>query len=177
VKLTCLLTLLGVMAAAVGLTACGGEPRRAAVRELSVPSVPEPSDTAQVTDPARARYVEELDKICSRYNPQRAHALAEAERAPDSSAAAEAYASDISLAETQLSDIEAVSPPAADRSVIASNVIVRLRERLVLRRALRRALVSSDATTAQNERAQLDALTISLQAFARGYGFKVCGAK
>ena len=174
--MTRIFPLLGVLTAGVLLSACGGEPRREAVRELSVPSVAEPADAAPVTDPARALYVGRLDKICSRYNPQRAHALAEAEQAPDTQAAAEAYATDVSLAEAQLRDIEMASPPNADRSVITSNVIVRLRERLVLRRALRRSLLASDASAAQNERAQLDALTISLQAFARGYGFKVCGA-
>ena len=54
VKLIGTMSILGVLAAVAGLTGCGGEPRRAAVRELSVPSVSEPSDTAQVTDPARA---------------------------------------------------------------------------------------------------------------------------
>lgn len=171
------LTLLSLMTATLGLTACGGEPRRTVVRELSVPTVAEPANTARVTDPARARYVGQLDKICSRYNPQRALALAEAEQAPDTRAAAEAYATDISLAETQLRDIEAVTPPSADRAVILSNVITRLRERLVLRRALRSSLLASDSAAAENERAHLDALTISLQAFARGYGFRVCGAR
>ena len=170
------LVVLAFGAASVGVTACGGEPRRAVVRELSVPSVSEPADSARVIDPARARYVKQVDTVCARYNPQRAQALANAERAPDASAAAQDYEANISLAEDQLRAVEAVAVPPADRALIEQNVIARLRERLLLRRALRRALLASDTTNAQSERAQLDALTIALQAFARGYGFRVCGA-
>ncbi len=168
--------VLASVAASAGLSSCGGEPRRAVVRELSVPSVSEPADSARVTDPARARYVKQVDIVCARYNPQRAQALTDAERAPDASAAAQAYTANNSLAETQLRAIEAVAAPPADRALLEQNVIARLRERLLLRRGLRRALLASDAAGAQNERAQLDALTIALQAFARGYGFQVCGA-
>lgn len=169
--------LVASLAAAVGLSACGGEPRRAAVRELSTPSISEPADTAQVSDPARARYVKQVDDVCARYNPQRAQALAESENAPGVSAAARAYTADITLAEAQLRGIEAIAPPGADRALIQSNVIARLRERLAVRRTLRSALLASDTAAAQNARARLDALTLALQAFARGYGFRVCGAR
>jgi hypothetical protein len=171
------LTLLASLTATLGFSACGGEPRRAAVRELSTPSISEPADTAQVTDPARARYVKQVDSVCAHYNPQRAQALVQSENAPDASAATREYTADITLAEAQLRGIEAIAAPSADRALIESNVIARLRERLVVRRSLRSALLASDTSTAQNERARLDALTLALQAFARGYGFRVCGAR
>jgi hypothetical protein len=170
------LIVVASFAAAAGLSACGGEPRRAAVRELSTPSISEPAGSAQVSDPARARYVRQVDDVCARYNPQRAQALAQAENAPDVSAAASAYAAEIRLAEAQLRGITAIAPPGSDRALIDSNVIARLRERLAVRRTLHSALLASDTTAAQNERARLDALTLALQSFARGYGFRVCGA-
>jgi len=130
-----------------------------------------------VTDPARARYVKQVDSVCARYNPRRAQALVQSENAPDASAQLAAYTADITLAEAQLRGIEAIAAPGSDRALIESNVLARLRERLVVRRALRSALLASDTAAAQNERARLDALTPGLQAFARGYGFRVCGAR
>ena len=171
------LAVVAAAAAVAGLSACGGEPRRAPVRELATPVVSEPSGTARVTDPVRARYVRRVDAVCARYNPRREGALAEAERAPDEHGAVEAYDSSISLAQDQLRGIEAIVPPDADRALIQRNVVDRLRERLALRRAMRADLLASDTASAQRNRAQLDALTIALQAFARGYGFRVCGAR
>ena len=77
---------MAAAAAVAGLSACGGAPRRAPVRELATPVVSEPSATARVTDPVRARYVRRVHAVCARYNPRREGALAEAERAPTSTA-------------------------------------------------------------------------------------------
>lgn len=171
------LVFLAATAAAATLAGCGGEPQRAPVRELSTPAVSQPPGTARVTDRDRARYVRDVDDVCARYNPRRDQAVAVSERAPDVQEAVDAYDSSISLAEEQLRGIEAVVAPDADRALIERNVVDRLRERIVLRRALRSDLLDSDAAGAQRHRAQLDALTIALQAFARGFGFRVCGAK
>lgn len=171
------LALLAATATVGGLVACGGEPRREPVRELSTPTVSEPPGTARVTDPDRSRYVRRVDGVCGRFNPQREQALGEAERAPDVQRAAQAYDSNIALAEEQLRGVEAIVAPSTDRALIERNVIDRLRERIALRRALRDDLLASDTASAERHRAQLDALTIALQAFARGYGFRTCGAR
>jgi hypothetical protein len=120
--------------------------------------------------------VRRVDQVCARYNPERDQAVAESEQASDVERAVKDYDRNISFAEAQLRAVEAIAPPAADRVLIQSNVVDRLRQRIVLRRALRGDLLASDAAGAQRHRAQLDALTIALQAFARGYGFRVCGA-
>ncbi len=88
-----------------------------------------------------------------------------------------AYDDNISLAEAQLRGVEAIPVPSADRALIQHNVVDRLRQRLALRRSLRTDLRDSDAAGAQRDRAQLDASLIALEAFARGYGFRVCGSK
>ncbi len=165
-------------AATIGpLAGCGGESGRAPVRELSTPTVVQAAGAARVTDPARARYVQAVDEVCSRYNPRRERAVSEAEGAPDVDRAVAAYDDNIGLAEAQLRGVEAITVPSADRALIQHNVVDRLRERLALRRALRTDLRNSDTAGAQRDRAQLDASLIALEAFARGYGFRVCGSR
>jgi len=159
------------------LAGCGGEPARAPVREVSTPTVTQSAGTARVTDPARARFVQEVDRVCSRFNPRREVAVSEAKAAPDVDHAVAAYDDNISLAEAQLRGVEAIAVPSADRALIRHNVVDRLRERLALRRALLTDLRDSDAAAAQRDRAQLDASLIALEAFARGYGFRVCGSR
>lgn len=174
---TRIVVLLAVAAtSATLLAACGGEPRRGAVTDVTTPSVSVPQGTARVTDPARARYVRAVDAVCDRYNPEREQATAEAGSAPDADHAARAYDGTIAFAEAQLRAVEAVTPPAGDRILIARNVLDRLRERLTLRRELRADLAASDAASAQVNRAKLDTITLALESFARGYGFRVCGA-
>ena len=165
-------------AATMGLLAgCGGESGRAPVREVSTPAVVQAAGTAHITDPARARYVQAVDRVCSRYNPRRERAVSEAEGAPDVTRAVAAYDNNIGLAEAQLRGVEAITVPASDRGLIQHNVVDRLRQRLALRRALRTDLQDSDASRAQQDRAHLDASLIALEAFARGYGFRVCGSR
>ncbi|MGZ4295242.1 MAG: hypothetical protein ACXVRM_13475, partial [Solirubrobacteraceae bacterium] len=111
--MTAFARVLAVMAAAAavaGLSACGGEPRRAPVRELATPAVSEPPGTARVTDPVRARYVRRVDAVCARYNPQREGALVEAERAPDERGAVKAFDTSISLAQEQLRSMALFDP-------------------------------------------------------------------
>lgn len=168
--------VLAAVLAAVVLAACGGDARRAPVVQVTSPSVTVPPGTASVTDPDRARYVRAVDAVCARDNPRRERAVAEAEAAPDVDGAVKAYDDHIAIAEEQLRGVQAETPPAADRVLIRRNVVDRLTERLALRRALRDDLSRSDAESAQRHRAQLDALTLTLESFARGYGFKVCGA-
>ena len=159
------------------LAGCGGESRRAPVREVSTPAVTQSAGTARVTDPVRARYVQEVDRVCSHFNPRRELAVSETKGAPDVDHAVAAYDDDIRLAEAQLRGVESIAGPSADRTLIQHNVVDRLRERLALRRSLRTDLQDSDAANAQRDRARLDASLIALEAFARGYGFRVCGSK
>ena len=169
---------LAAAAATMGLlTACGGESGRAPVREVSTPTVVQAAGAARVTDPARARYVQQVDSVCSRYNPRRERAVSDAAGATDVPHAVAAYDDNIGLAEAQLRGVEAITVPSTDRALIQHNVVDRLRERLALRRALRTDLQDSDATSAQQDRARLDASLIALEAFARGYGFRVCGSR
>jgi hypothetical protein len=164
------------VASVVGLSACGGDERRAPVVQVSTPSVAVPPGTARVTDPERARYVRAVDAVCARENPRREQAVADAEAAPDVAGAVRAYDDDIAIAEGQLRGVTAVTPPPADRTLIRRNVLARLQERIGLRRSLRDDLSRSDAASAERHRAQLDALTLTLESFARGYGFRICGA-
>jgi hypothetical protein len=168
--------VLAAAAAAVVLAACGGDARRAPVVQVTSPSVSVPPGTARVTDPERARYVRAVDAVCARDNPRREQAVADAEAAPDVAGAVKAYNDDITIAQGQLRGVSGVTPPPADRVLIRANVLDRLQQRIVLRRALRDDLSRSDAASAQRHRAQLDALTLTLESFARGYGFKVCGS-
>ncbi len=169
--------ILAATATALATAGCGGESQRAPVRELSTPTVTQAAGSARVTDPVRARYVAQVDRVCARYNPQREKAVSEAEHAPDAQSAATAYDGNIRLAQAQLRGVEAIAAPSADRALIQHNVVDRLRARLALRRALRTDLLDSDAASAQRHRAQLDASLIALEAFARGYGFRICGAR
>ena len=50
-----------------------------------------------------------------------------------------------------------------------------LKRRLAVRRRLRRALEQEDEAAVARGQRQLEELTLALQGFARGYGFKVCG--
>lgn len=172
-------TLVVTVLSLLTVTACGAEPRTTTRTEqvLTTPAPHQPTGSAAVTDPARARYVALVDAVCSRYNPRREQAVHDAGQAKDTEHAVQAYDDGLTLAEQQLRGIEAIASPTADRALIQANVVDRLRERIVLRRALSGDLAESDAESAQRHRADLDALTIALQAFARGYGFKVCGAR
>ncbi len=169
--------LAAVAATVVPIAGCGGEAQRAPVRELSTPSVTQAAGSARVTDPVRARYVQQVDRVCARYNPQREKALSEAEHASDNARAVSAYDGNIALAQAQLRGVEAIAPPTTDRVLIQHNVVDRLRQRLALRLALRTDLLDSNPASAQRHRAQLDASLIALEAFARGYGFRICGAR
>lgn len=168
--------LLAVSATVALLAGCGGESGRAPVRDVSTPPVAQPQGTARVTDAVRARYVRQVDRVCARYNPRRDRAVSDAEAAGDVDRAVAAYDDSITLAEAQLRGVEAVAAPPADVALIQRNVVDRLRERIVLRRALSGDLRDSDVAGAQRHRAELDALLIALQSFARGYGFRTCGA-
>lgn len=176
------LALPALAAVTLVVTGCGAESGRVervatVVTVVAGQTVPLPAATARVTDPARARYVAKVDAICRVRNPERDAAVKAAGEAGSEEEAVKAYDRSITTADDQLREIEAVTPPSADRELITTNVVDRLRRRLALRRLISQDLARSDATSASRHRAELDALTISLQSFARGYGFHDCGAK
>lgn len=179
VNIRTFLALVAVGANILVLSACGGEPRRAVsyTTVVSTPDVGEPSDTARVIDPARAAYIRRVDAVCARINPERERAISGVGSAGDNAHAEQSMKQSIVLAEQQLREVAAVKPPAADRQLIASNVIDRLKTRLGLRRKLAVDLRDDDVGDASRNRAQLDALTIALRSFARGFGFRVCGER
>ena len=173
---------LSISLLALGAAGCGGEAARApqtatVLTVVQGQTVAAPSGTARITDPARAAYVRKVDAICRVRNPERDADVKAAGEASDEHEAVKAYDRSISTADDQLHEIESVTPPRGDADLITTNVIDRLRERIALRKRISRDLADSDATAASRDRAQLDALTIALMSFARGYGFNACGSK
>lgn len=167
---------------ALAAAGCGGEAGRApetatVITVMGSPTVPLPPHTARITDPARAAYVKQVDAVCRTRNPERDKDVKEAADASSEEESVAAYDRSITTADEQLREIEAVKPPADDADLITTNVIDRLKQRIVLRRKLSQALADDDADAASRDRAELDALTIALQSFARGYGFSDCGSK
>ena len=176
------LVLLGLTVIVLGVAGCGGEALRApqvssVVTVIEGQTVPLPSATAKITDPVRAAYVAKVDAICRVRNPERDADVKAAGAAGSEAQAVKAYDRSVTTADAQLREIEAVTPPTNDVSLIATNVVDRLRRRIVLRTQISKDLANSDANAASRDRAELDALTIALESFARGYGFTNCGSK
>ena len=172
------LPLLVVLAAVTAIAGCGGEPQRAPAQTVAAPpaavEVDEAPGTARVTDPARAAYIRRADRICRTLDPERERRLHEVRTASDP---VRAYEDTVAMAREQLRRISALRPPAADRDLISHNVLDRLQQRLALRTRLAHALDVGDETTAGRDQAEFEALGIAVRSFARGYGFRDCGAR
>lgn len=170
-----LTVLAGVLALTITFSGCGGEEARAPVPAApQAVTVDEPVGTASVGDPERAAYIRKADRICAELDPKRDAKRQQAGDADDPEAA---YGESVDLAAEQLRRIDALTPPAGDGDLIASNVIDRLQARLDLRRRLQTALADGDEGSAARDQAQLEALGTAVRSFARGYGFKECGAR
>jgi hypothetical protein len=65
--------------------------------------------------------------------------------------------------------------PPRDRAAMRADVFAVISRQLVIRQQIKTALAAADLTRLQSLRSELDGLTRSLAAFARGYGFHVCG--
>jgi hypothetical protein len=172
--------------AAVLVAGCGGEPQRAG--EGTVPNVatatqpaPEtgaaPGVSATVSDPARRAYIAGADRICERLDPKRNEARRRVGEAGDTAEAVKGYDEGISLAAQQLRELEAIPVPPRDRELMRTDVFDVLRQQLSLRQQVRAGLQAGDVALVEGLQTQLDDLTRSLQGFARGYGFRVCGEK
>ena len=167
------------------LAGCGGETRRAetmTVTQGAVLSPVQPPSPAgqqlvatQVTDPQRRAYIARVDRVCVRLDRERNTARERVANSPNAREQATAYQDMISLGDWQLRTIEAVPAPAHDRVALRTNVFDVIDRQLAIRRQMRAALAVADIPRLQVLRQELDDLTRSLGAFARGYGFRACG--
>ena len=176
------LTVVAAVAALTLLAGCGGDTGRAETPTASTggASAASVAQTASavptaVTDPRRRAYVTRVDQICTRLDPERNAVRNQVAKAPDAREAATAYQETITLGARQLRQIEAIPAPQRDRAALQANVFDVVSRQLVIRRQMRTALAASDVADLQSLRLQLDDLTRSLAAFARGYGFQACG--
>ncbi len=184
----------GLAAALVGLLllapGCGGDARRGEAETNTVASSGTTTGTqspagqtggspkvpsSAVSDPARRAYVDRIDRICGKLDPEHTGARERVGKSTNESEAVNAYDNTIALWTKQLSEIKAVPAPPGDRSALRANLFDPISRQLVLRRQIRNALAAVDVPRLRQLRGELDNLTVALTAFARGYGFRVCG--
>jgi hypothetical protein len=96
-------------------------------------------------------------------------------RSTDVQEASKAYEDTITSGEAELRRIQAVPPPPGESRLLRANVFDVINRQLALRGEIRNALPSLDIARLQALQGQLDDLSRSVTAFARGYGFRVCG--
>ncbi len=125
--------------------------------------------------PPGGRTSDRIDRICSKLDPEHTGARERVGKSTNESEAVNAYDDTIALWTKQLSQIEAVPAPPGDRSALRANLFDPISRQLVLRRQIRNALAAVDVPRLRQLRGELDNLTVALTAFARGYGFRVCG--
>ncbi len=182
--LTSALIVYGV----VTLSGCGGDTRRAESEGVAATSsqaaapgprvkLPHgPAVSARPTDPARRAYLAKADRVCARFDPVRNEARDRAAgESADVAKAARSYDEGVKVGHQQLRALTAIRPPSGDRALLRANVFVPLRDQLALRGQIAPALARADVAQLRPLQARVDSLTRSLEGFARGYGFKVCG--
>lgn len=179
-----LLAALGSGVALAALAGCGGETRRAetetessAAPAATTPAarVPQHVPVAKVTDPRRRAYIARTDGVCRRFDPERRTARKRAGESADIHGAVRAYEEDTALGSAELRQIEAVPQPPGDAALLRANVFDPIRRQLALRARIRAALAVVDVTRLRTLRAELDNISRTLSAFARGYGWRSCG--
>ena len=174
------LVFSGGLAMLVVLAGCGADARRAETQTAATLATttavqPGPSLVTDVTDRQRRVYVARVDRICARLDPERRAVGERVVKSVDARAAAAAYGETITLGSWQLRQIEAVPAPPRDRAALRADVFAVISRQLVVREQIKTALAAADVTRLQSLRLELDGLTRSLAAFARGYGFQACG--
>ncbi|MGH2936797.1 MAG: hypothetical protein ACRDPE_01600 [Solirubrobacterales bacterium] len=181
------LPMILVLAVLVVLIAgCGGDKRRGETETTTPASAAQPSGSSssepvgpvrvtKVTDPARRAYVGRVDGLCAQTDPERTRQEERVGNAATSAEAANAYESTIALGRRELQQIEAISVPPGETSLLRANVFDPIRHQFGLRERIRDALAVADVPTLRRLRAELDNSTRALTGFARGYGFRVCG--
>ncbi len=177
------LTLAAGLLAVAVVAGCGGDTRRAETtgttpsRVAGGPASTRVAVSANATDPRRRAYIARADRVCAQLDPRRAKERRRVGESPDPGEAVKAYDEGVSLAAQQLRRIEAVPVPPGDARLLRANVFDVLRQKLLLRRRIAVELNDADVPSVRRDQGELDALTQSLQGFARGYGFKVCGVR
>ncbi len=68
-----------------------------------------------------------------------------------------------------------IPPPPGEGALLRANVFDIVRRELAVRRRIGLALAAVDIPRLKSLRGELDGLSQRLGAFARGYGFRVCG--
>lgn len=176
------LAFSGGLAMLVVLAGCGADTRRAETQTAATTTAatatavqPGPTLATKITDPQRRAYVARVDRICARLDPERSAVGERVAKSADAREAAAAYEKTITLGSSQLRQIEAVPAPPRDRAALRADVFAVISRQLVIRQQIKTALAAADVTRLQSLRLELDGLTRSLAAFARGYGFQVCG--
>ncbi len=184
-RLTLMLATGVLVALAVG---CGGDKRRAEGETTGVATHPTPAPApphqgvtggpviaTKVTDPARRAYVARVDSVCRRLDPERNTAQGRVGESALPGEAVKAYDDTIALGWRELRQIEAIPVPPGEQALLRANVFTVIRRQLTLRRRISDALAAVDVPRLRRLRGELDNLARSLEGFARGYGFQVCG--
>ena len=181
---TLTITVAGSIVLAL-LAGCGGDTRRSEseggrtaltpTAQAPAQSKPGPVVITKVTDPARRAYIARVDRICSNLDTERNSARERVAGAADPQEASTAYEDTIATGEAELRRIQAVPAPPGEAQLLRTNVFDVIRRQLALRAEIRNTLPSLNVTRLQALQAQLDDLSRSVTAFARGYGFRVCG--
>lgn len=174
------------------IAGCGGDTRRGEAEQAETTTAPtHPSEPSQstggestagqsvqvtkVTDPVRRAYVNRVDAICGRMDPERTKEQERVGTATGTTEAVNTYEGSIKLGWQELREIEAIAEPPSDKALLAANVFGPIRSQLALREQIRDALAATDVPSLRRLRAELDNSTRALTGFARGYGFRTCG--
>lgn len=180
--LLCVCLLLGGTTLAAG---CGGDEGRAESETGGSATSTAPATTsggsapvvsAAVSDRARRAYITRVDRVCRQYDSDRETTREQVEGSANTDEAAKAYDEDIALGQRQLNELMAIPPPPGDGDLLRVNLWDPIATQLALRQQIRDALTNVDVEQLRKLRAQLDDHTRQIVGFARGYGFRACGA-
>ncbi len=183
-RLTIMLAIGALAAVSAG---CGGDTRRAesettgAAPSTHAPAVQPtgssggPVIAAKITNPARRAYVARVDSVCRRLDPERSAAQERVGGSALPEEAARSYDDTVALGEKELRQIESIPAPPGEGALLRANVFDVVKRELDVRRRIGFALAAVDMPRLRLLRGELDNLSRTLGAFARGYGFRVCG--
>jgi hypothetical protein len=162
-----------VVAAVVALIGgCGGGDDEPATERQST------GGEAQRTAPTKAEFIEQADEICA----EAKRKLAPVSRAGDAKnergdieGAAGELRKAVRIADEQLNKLRGLTPPEADRAVLAKYFDTIAEQKGLIRR-IADALEEGDEEQATALASELDEGQQRAQGLAQGYGFKECGS-
>ncbi len=162
---------LVLIAATIAIAGCGGSGTQ-----------PTSTTSAPVT---KAQFIAAADRICARGSAAvdayqgKVNAASAAEQASDTAAHRDALASALQSAAAPagpvLDQLRALTPPAADRAVVAQYLADVARQTGLLGQ-LATAVRNDDGTAATTVSQQIATGKTAFERLAQGYGFKVCGS-